>query len=169
MLNVSAFGWFHTVLGLIAVVAGFTALIRHHEIGMGTRPGKWFFWFTVATCLTSFFIFRHGGFGKPHMLSVLTLVVLAIAWFAERRAARGGFARYAAVVLFLLALFFHFIPGFTETLIRVPVGNPWASGIEDPKLARLIGFAFLFFLAGAVWQVIRVRSASRQGRPISLG
>ena len=35
-----------------------------------------FFWGTVITCLTGFGIFRHGGFGNPHVLGVVTLIVL---------------------------------------------------------------------------------------------
>ncbi len=35
---------------------------------------------TILTCVTGFGIFQHGGFGKAHMLGIITLVVLAIAW-----------------------------------------------------------------------------------------
>ncbi|UNK49940.1 hypothetical protein MNR01_02555 [Lysobacter sp. S4-A87] len=129
---------------------------------MASLPGRMFFWFTVATAVTGLFIFRHGGFGVPHVLSLLTLAVLAIGWFGDRRGTRGGFWRHVAVVSYLLALFFHFIPGFTETLIRLPLGRPWASGIEDPRLRQPIGAAFVVFLVAAVWQVLRVRALSRR-------
>jgi hypothetical protein len=36
-----------------------------------------YIWTTVLTCLTGFGIFQHGGFGKPHALGVITLLVLA--------------------------------------------------------------------------------------------
>jgi uncharacterized membrane protein len=160
MLNITPLGWIHTILGLIAVVAGFAALIGHRQIDMASGSGRAFFWLTAATAVTGLFIFRHGGFGVPHVLSLLTLAVLALGWFGERRGARGGFWRHVAVVSYLLALFFHFIPGFTETLIRVPIGDPWASGIEDPRLRQPIGAAFVVFLVAAVWQVLRVRRLS---------
>ena len=35
--------------------------------------------FTVATCITGLFIFQHGGFGPPHALAIVTLIVLAVA------------------------------------------------------------------------------------------
>lgn len=165
MLNITIFGWFHTVLGLIAVFAGFAALLRHKEISLHTRAGWVFFWFTVATCITGFFIFRHGGFGKPHVLGIVTLVVLAVAWVAERRDGFGRLSRYVAAVSYLLALFFHFIPAYNEMLSRLPVGSPYISGPEDPKLTTLVGATFLVFLLGMVWQVLRIRGARRSASP----
>jgi cytochrome b subunit of formate dehydrogenase len=41
---------------------------------------------TVITCLSGFGIFQHGGFGKPHVLGIITLVVLAVAWVAGNSA-----------------------------------------------------------------------------------
>jgi len=34
---------------------------------------------TAITSPTGFGIFQHGGFGKPHVLGIVTLLVLAIA------------------------------------------------------------------------------------------
>lgn len=161
MLNMTAFGMFHTVLGLIAVAAGIAAYLRHGGIGYGQRSGRAFFWFTVATCVTGLFIYHHGGFGNPHVLSIVTLVVLAVAWWAERRGIRRGTPLYLATIAYSLAFFFHFIPGFTETLTRVPVGQPWASGPDDPRLAKLIGAAFGVFLLGLAIQIWRLRAARR--------
>lgn len=161
MLNISPFGMFHTLLGLAAVVFGFLALFRRGEIAYADRRGRMFVWLTIGTCVTGFFIFRHGGFGKPHMLGILTLVVLAFAYAAERRAAVAVWARYASAAMYTLTLFFHFIPGFTETLIRVPVAAPFASGPDDPKLAAIIGIVFALFLIGMAVQALRIRTRLR--------
>lgn len=168
MLGITGFGMFHTLLGLVAVAAGFAALIRHGQIAMASRSGRAFVWLTVATCLTGFFIFHHGGFGKPHVLGIVTLVVLAVAWYAERRRGFGRASAYVAVIAYSLALFFHFIPGYTETLTRVPVAQPWASGPEDPKLLALVGGTFVAYLIGVAWQLLRLRSRSRQA-PVAEG
>ena len=37
---------------------------------------------TVLTCLTAFGIFQHGGFGKPHALGIVTLILLGMAYVA---------------------------------------------------------------------------------------
>ena len=58
-------------------------------------------------------------------------------------------------------LFFHLIPGLTETGPRVPVGNPAFSGPEDPTLKALVGAGFLVYLAGAALQAARIRRTRR--------
>lgn len=163
-LNLSMFGIFHTLLALVAVVAGIIALARHGEIGSGTRSGLNYVLFTAVTAVTGLFIFRHGGFGPPHVLAIATLVVLAVAWVAERRAGTG-LSRYVAVLGYSLTLFFHLIPGLTETGTRVPVGSPAFSGPEDPTLKALVGAGFLVYLAGAAVQAARIRRTRRVAAP----
>lgn len=165
-LNLSVFGTFHTLLALVAVVAGITDLARRGEIGSGSRSGLTYLLFTAATAITGLFIFRHGGFGPPHMLAISTLIVLAIAWVAEKRArAVAGLSRYVAVLGYSLTLFFHLIPGLTETGTRLPVGNPAFSGPEDPMLKALVGAGFLVYLAGAALQAARIHRTRRMGAP----
>jgi uncharacterized membrane protein len=161
LLNLSAFGTFHTVLALIAVAAGIVALVRHGGIGTHTRAGRAYVLFTAATSVTGLFIFRHGGFGPPHVLAILTLVVLAVAWLAERRATSTGLSRYVAVLGYSLTLFFHLIPGLTETGTRLPLGDPAFSGPEDPTLKALVGLGFVFYLVGAAIQALRIRRSRR--------
>lgn len=160
MLNLSPFGMFHTAIALVAVACGLVALFKYGEIGTLTRPGRLYAWLTAATAYTGLFIFHHGGFGPPHALAILTLVVLAIAGVAERRGGTGV-ARYTAVLGYSLTLFFHLIPGLTETGTRVPVGAPAFTGPEDPTLKAIVGVAFLIYLIGAAVQVSRIRRSRR--------
>lgn len=162
-LDLTYLGAVHTALGLIAVAAGFAALLRHGAIRRASRSGRIYLWFTLATCITGFFIFRHGGFGKPHALGVITLVVLGAAWWADRGAAARGWRPYLATLGYTLTLFFHMIPGFTETLTRLPQAQPWASGPDDPRLAQLVGAVFLAYLLLMLWQVWRLRRQNAAG------
>ena len=146
----------------MAVIAGIIALARHGEIGTTTRPGWTYVVLTAATSVTGLFIFRHGGFGPPHVLSILTLVVLAIAWLAERRGKAAGLSRYVAVLGYSLTLFFHLIPGLTETGTRLPLGDPAFSGPEDPTLKALVGAGFGAYLLGAAVQALRIRRSRRR-------
>ena len=157
MFGITPFGMFHTVIALIAVAAGFTALAKYREIGMATVSGRTYVLLTIVTCVTGLFIFRHGTFGIPHALAVLTLIVLFLAIAAEKRAAFGRLSRYVAVVGYSATLFFHMIPGFTETATRIPEGAPLASGPDDPGLRAAVGAAFIVFLIGAALQVCRIR------------
>ena len=158
MLGLTTQGTFHTAISLIALAAGFAALARHKEISNASRSGKVFVWGTVLSCLTGFGIFQHGGFGNPHLLGIVTLVVMAVALTAQYTAAFGRLSRYVRTVGYSLTLFFHFIPGTVETLTRLPVGAPYLSGPLDPKAQPILGFFFLLFLIGATLQVLRLRA-----------
>jgi uncharacterized membrane protein len=159
--NLTSLGAIHTALALVAVVAGIIALFRAGAIDMTTRSGQVFVWFTVATSVTGLFIFRHGGFGPPHVLSILTLVVLAAAYVAEKVGRPGGFGRYVTVTGNSLALFFHLLPGLNEGGTRLPLGDPVFSGPDDPTLKALVGAGFLVYLIGAGIQVARIRRSRR--------
>ncbi len=111
MFGLTTLGFYHTVFALIAVVAGFVALARYGAISARSLAGQLFIWLTVITCLTGFGIFQHGGFGKPHVLGIMTLVVLAAAYAAERWQVAGRFSGVLAPIAYSFALFLHAIPG----------------------------------------------------------
>ena len=157
MLGLTPLGTFHTAISLIALIAGFVALGRGREISTSSTAGKVFVGGTVLSCLTGLGIFQHGGFGNPHILAIVTLIVLGIA-FAGERAALGRLSKYVATVGYSLAFFFHFIPGTVETLTRLPAGAPYLANPDDPKAQPIIGAFFLLFLIGATLQVLRLRT-----------
>ncbi|MBO9716136.1 MAG: hypothetical protein J7507_04845 [Pseudoxanthomonas sp.] len=167
-LNLSQFGTVHTLVALLAVACGIVALARHGRIGTASRSGRGYVLLTALTAVTGLFIFRHGGFGPPHVLAILTLVVLAVAFAAECLGHPDrGLARYVAVLGYSLTLFFHLIPGLTETGTRLPLGAPLFSGPEDATLKMLVGIGFLVYLAGAGWQALRLWRAPRRPQPVA--
>lgn len=147
--------WARFTLSLIALIAGFGALWRYKEISTGTLSGQTFVGGTVLSCVTGLGIFQHGGFGNPHILAIVTLVVLAVALAAEYLNVFGRVSRHVATVSYSLSFFFHFIPGTVETLTRLPAGALYLSGPDDPKTQPIIGSFFLLFLVGATLQVLR--------------
>jgi len=83
MFGLTSLGVVHTAISLVALAAGVLCFVRYKEIPAGSALGQTYIWTTVLTCLTGFGIFQHGGFGKPHALGVLTLVVLGLAALAR--------------------------------------------------------------------------------------
>ncbi|RZA29044.1 MAG: hypothetical protein EOP92_38090 [Lysobacteraceae bacterium] len=164
MLGLTTIGILHTAISLVAVGAGLAAFVRDREISPRNTLGKTYVWTTVLTCLTGFFIFQRGGFGEPHILGIVTLLVLALAWTAGR-GSFGRAGRYIETVSYSLTFFFHMIPGFTETSSRLPVGAPLTSGPDDPNLQLAVGAAFVVFLVGATLQVLRLRLRGRPAFP----
>ena len=156
MNSLTPLGIVHTAISLVALGAGIYALIRDREVLPSNALGKVYIWATVLTCLTGFGIFQHGGFGKPHALGVLTLLVLAVAALpgGTRFGARW---RYFTASCYTLTVFFHFIPGITETFTRLPAGAPVFSSPEDPRLEKVVGVVFIVFVAIIGLQVRRLR------------
>jgi len=159
MLGITLFGWVHTIISLVAVFSGIISFFRFGAIIWNTTLGRTYVYATILTCLTGFFIFHHGGFGKPHVLGIITLIVLSTALVAGEKIKLFGRASiYIETVCYSMTFFFHLIPGVTETTTRLPVGAPWASGPDDPLVQKLVGFCFLLFVIGATAQVIKIRS-----------
>lgn len=158
MFGITPFGMLHTLIGLAAVIAGYTLLIRAGAIGPRSRLGRFYIVSTVITCVTGFFIFRHGGFGVVHALGVLTLLMLGLAWWAARTKVWVRAMPYIETLAYTTTLFFHMVPGFVETTTRLPVGQPLARGPDDPLLQTILGVTLLVFVligAAQVWQLRR--------------
>jgi uncharacterized membrane protein len=165
MLGLTPLGIVHTVISLIAVVAGTIALVRDGAIAPLNRVGKTYIAATVITCLTGFGIFQHGGFGKPHVLGIVTLVVLAIAAVARSTRFYGRASRYVETISYSATFLFHLIPGITETSTRLPPGAPLVASADAGSLQVATAVLFVGFLIGAAWQVRAMRA--RDQRPAS--
>lgn len=161
--GITAFGALHTAISLVAVFAGIAALIRYKAISLRYTAGRVYVITTALTCLTGFFIFHHGGFGKPHALGVLTLIVLAVAALAGHKDVFGRASRYVEVIGYSLTLFFHTIPALTETGTRLPSTGPIFTNPEDPVLQKVIGVIFVLFAIGMAWQARQLRTSRRAG------
>ena len=77
MPEIIPLGWFHTAMGIIALVSGGITLARYKEISPETRSGQVYLAATLITAGTALAIFQHGAFGPAHALAVMTLLALA--------------------------------------------------------------------------------------------
>ena len=164
--ELSTLGIVHTAISLVAVGAGIWAFVRYKEISPGTRAGMLYIVMTVLTCLTGFFIFARGGFGKAHALGVLTLLVIAFAAFVRRTHWLGHRARVVEALAYSLTFFFHMIPALTETGTRLPRGAPLFDSPEDPVLTMTVGVFFIVFVIGAIAQVRHLRALDAATPPV---
>jgi uncharacterized membrane protein len=122
MLGLTSLGMVHTAISLVALGAGIVALVRDKEITSRNGLGKLYIWTTVLTCLTGFPIMQHGGFGKPHALGIITLLVLIVAALAGKGKLFGRASRYVEAISYSATFFFHWIPTLVETTTRQPAG-----------------------------------------------
>ena len=163
MLGLTTLGTFHTAIAFIALGAGFVALFRYKEISLRTMAGQIYVLTTVVVCVTGFGIFQHGGFGKPHILGIITLAVLGVAAIAGYTRLFGRLSPYVEIVSYSATFFFHMIPTITEGSNRLPPGAPLLTSPDAPELQTATAILFVVFLIGATLQVQRIRAANRYG------
>ncbi|MBI1768395.1 MAG: hypothetical protein HY015_08350 [Bacteroidetes bacterium] len=163
MFGLTPLGIFHTLISLVAVVTGIVALTRDGKISWENAVGKTYVITTIITCLTGFGIFQHGGFGKPHALGVITLVVFGFIYLAQQRSFFGRFSPYVVTVGFSMTFLFNMIPGIIETATRLPLDSPLASSPEDPNIQMAIAICFVLFLIGATIQVRKLSGYLKRG------
>ena len=153
MPEIIPLGWFHTVMGIIALVSGGITLARFKEISLQTLSGRIYLAATLITAVTALGIFQRGEFGPGHALAVLTLAALAVGTVAATTTLFGNLSRYVKAVSYSATLLFHCIPAVTDGLLRLPVGDPVLTSIDDPVLKILYLGLLVVFLIGVGLQL----------------
>ncbi len=166
--HLSTLGIIHTIISIVPLILAAICLVRYGLIDPATVPGKWYVWLTVITCVTGFPIMATGHIGPPHYLTILVILLLPLGVYALRVRWFGAKGRHVQAVVMSFTLFLSLIPAVTETLTRVPLSQPLASGPADSVITNIISLLFLVFLAGAVYQVIKINARQRQDRTASL-
>ena len=153
MPEIIPLGWFHTAMGIIALVSGGITLARFREISLKTRSGQVYLAATLITAGTALANFQHGAFGPAHAQAVMTLLALATGTLAATTTLFGKLSRYVQAVSYSATLLFHCIPAITDALLRLPVGDPVLNSIEDPILKTSYLGLLLIFLVGVSLQL----------------
>ena len=153
MPEIIPLGWFHTAIGIIALISGGFTLARFKEITLQTRSGQIYLATTLITAVTALAIFQRGEFGPGHALAVMTLLALAVGTVAATTKLFGNSSRYVQALAYSATLLFHCIPAVTDGLMRLPVGDPVLTSIEDPILKMCYLVLLVLFLVGISLQL----------------
>ena len=70
MPDMTLLGWFHTLLGVVALVTAFYTLYKYKVISLTNLSGKLYVMVTVIVAVTALGIYNQGGFGIAHWLAV---------------------------------------------------------------------------------------------------
>jgi hypothetical protein len=157
MPEMTLLGWFHTVLGVGAVLSGFYTVAKYRVISLAQPSGKLYALLTLVVAGSALGIYNQGGFGIAHILALLTLAALACGVVMEKTRLFGAASKYFQALGYTSTLLFHMIPAITDFLRRLPIGDPFIDSFEDPLL-RQFHLAFLVvFVLGLVTQVLWLR------------
>lgn len=162
MPEITLFGWFHTLMGVIALISGVYSLAKFKVIEPNQRAGQIFLGCTLVAAVTALAIYRRGEFGPAHALAVLTLLALIVGTIAAKTSFLGKLSPYVQAMSYSGLFLFHMIPAITDGLMRLPVDAPIVTDIEDPLL-RGFYLAFLItYLVGFGFQVMWLRKRPEQ-------
>ena len=144
-------GWFHTVLGVGAVLSGFYTIFKYKVISLEEFTGKLYLFLTLIVAGSALGIYNQGGFGIAHILAVLTLIALIGGVIMEKVKLFGSFSKYFQALGYTSTLLFHMIPAITDFLRRLPVGDPFVDSLEDPLLINFqLAFLLIYFVGIAI-------------------
>jgi uncharacterized membrane protein len=154
MPEMTMLGWFHTVLGVCAVLSGFYTIFKYRVISMEENPGRLYVYLTLVVAVSALGIYNQGGFGIAHILAVLTLIAIAGGVIMEKVKLFGSFSKYFQALGYTSTLLFHMIPAITDFLRRLPVEDPFVDSLEDPLLINFLLSFLLIYFVGITTQML---------------
>jgi uncharacterized membrane protein len=161
MPEITLLGWFHTIIAIIALVAGFYTLVVYKVITLEHKSGQLYLGFTLIAAVTALMIYNQGGFGPAHMLAVLTLLALIAGFLVSKISALSKITAYFQAFCYTATLLFHMIPAITDGLLRLPANDPILTTIHDPMLRGFYLLFLVIFFVGYAFQFFWLKKRAR--------
>jgi hypothetical protein len=150
-LSTATFTTVHVIISLIGIVSGIVVVLGW--LG-GRQSAGWAALFLATTVLTSVtgFFFHSASFGPPHVVGLISLVVLAAAILALYVFHLAGFWRWVYIIGATTALYLNAFVGVVQAFQKLPFLQPLAPTQSEPpfliaQIAVLVIFVVLGFLA----------------------
>jgi hypothetical protein len=152
----STLGVFHTFATVLALYLAFDNYLEFGRINLKSRSGFVYWLLTAFGCIsTVWLVARTGQFGPGHALAAIIVALLVASWILESRIAK--FTALQAILLTTTVLL-SLIPAVMETLTRLPLNAPLASGPEDLLVKASLAVVFVSYLAAGFWHIKRFRT-----------
>lgn len=152
--NISPLGFFHTFIGILALLSGFTVLWKNKSMSYKPTLGKVYLFSTFITAVSSLMIFKHGSFNIAHALGVLTIAAVIVGIFIEKIVLFKSLNKYFVNLCYSSTILFHLLPTATEILTRFPKHAPFVTSIEEPLVQKTFLVILIFFLIGLIIQML---------------
>ena len=149
-MGISPLGWLHTLGSLPAIPLAAYMLAKHGRIVPETRAGRAYFWFMLLGVLTVYPI-AHQPISS--IVATVTLVALLLGYGISRWPIAKRFGKYIETISLSISVFLLMVPTVSESLRRLPVGDPLVTDLKDPLLLSVQGALFLALIAGVPLQM----------------
>jgi uncharacterized membrane protein len=145
-LDLYPIGWVHTIASLIALAAGAIVLVRPKGTSAHKLRGRIYVLAMIATCLTSFAIYRLNKFWFPHWFAVASLVVVTIGFaFAHFRRPRMWMHLHLTC---MIASYYMLIGGgVNEVFLRIDALRQIAPNVFNSPIVDRTHFAVMILFA----------------------
>ena len=135
----------HVLISLLGIVSGFVVIYGLHTSNLMNGWTSFFLATTVATSVTGFF-FHSKSFGAPHVVGVISLVILAITLLALYGYRLAGAWRWIYVAGALAAFYLNVFVAVVQAFQKLPFLRALAPTGSEPPFA----VAQLLVLAGFI-------------------
>ena len=157
-MSVAAFTLLHVIISLVGIATGIVVVLA---MMAGKRLGGWTGLFLLTTVLTSVtgFFFHSTAFGPPHIVGVLSLVILAYAipaLYAKRLAGRW---RAVYVVGAVVSLYLNCFVGVVQAFQKLPFFNALAPTQKEPPFLVAQVLVLAIFVVATVVSLRKFRPA----------
>jgi hypothetical protein len=148
-MSVETFTVLHVIISIAAILSGLVVLVA--MIANRKADGGLAAFFLLTTILTSVtgFFFHSKAIGPPHIVGVISLVVLAGALIAIYGRRLAGIWRGVFVITAVLALYLNCFVLVVQLFQKIPSLNAFApTGTEPPFVAAQGATLLLFLILG---------------------
>jgi hypothetical protein len=160
-MSLATFTLVHVIISLIGIASGIVVMFG--MLDSRRMPGLTAL-FLLTTILTSAtgFLFPFTKLLPSHIISALSLVLLAIACLALYGMKLSGAWRWIYALTALLSLYFNVFVLIIQSFLKIPVLHALAPSVppSEPPFAAVQGIVLLFF-------VIVIIGAIRRFRPMA--
>jgi len=149
-MGISPIGWLHTLGSLPAIPLAFYMLVKYGRIAPDTKAGRAYFWFMLLGVLTVYPIAHQS---VSSIAATITLAFLLIGYGIAMWKPAKPLWTYIQAISLSLTVFLLMVPTVSESLRRLPVGDPLVTDLKDPLLLGVQGALFLALIVGIPLQL----------------
>jgi hypothetical protein len=162
MFGISPIGWLHTLGSLPAIPLAAYMFIRHGRIRPDSAAGRVYLVAMIVGAVSAYAVAKGP---ISYAIATLTLLALLVGYGVRRLGILGRATAYVETFALSFSALLLMVPTVTETLTRVPDGNPWASGVTDPLVVGAQGIVAGTFLLGVIAQFFALATGRMTSRP----